>query len=244
MPIWPLYSALVLLIVAAAIVGATVNRRQAAAVPVPAIGRASAAEVALAARIARDDDLTFRDWLGSGDGRRAFTYTGETAHIPVIRPVVEVPEVMVIDERTAEVLAAPGLTAHDLVGVVEQVAPGVGSVVSMGDVVEDTGMRTSAELAALHAAEFEAYDEIEANEVRLFMAGFNARLDAGLAQFDAATGRVDMWFHYLHESGHDGCPRCQEALHEVSDEHRRIVSGYPTGAYDLGELQKLLAVDA
>lgn len=231
MPIeWQLYTVFFFVVVAVASAWIVAdNRRQRVVAYTP--GRATA-EAALAARVAADEEqyATFRHWQ---------TDRIDGTHIQVI-PLIRPAPVVSVDERTAEVLAAPDLTAHDLIGVVEQVAPGTGSLGSFTAAVEDTKMRTSVELAALHAAEVEAYDAIEAEEVRLFMAGFDRAVGAALDAFDAATGRVDMWAYYLHESGTDGCPRCEQAVHEVSAEHKKIVSGYDTGAYDLTDLRTSL----
>jgi hypothetical protein len=125
--------------------------------------------------------------------------------------------------------------------VVEHVAPGAGSLTSFAATVEDTRMRTSAQLKELQAAEVAAYEAAPAEEDRLFFAGFEQRMGAALARFDEATGRVDQWEAYQHRDNEHECPHCLQAVKETSDEYRLIRSLDDTGAISRAEIAALYA---
>lgn len=136
------------------------------------------------------------------------------------------PAAPVLDERTAEVVAA--LPAAKAAEVVAQVAPGAGSVVSMAAEFADTKLRDSVGLVLLHEAEEAAYAEAESHEVAHYFTG----LDAALARFRAATFRADAWKHYLHDQPGATCPCCT-AADEISGEYRRLLAEYPTSEWSL-----------
>lgn len=149
------------------------------------------------------------------------------------------------DAWMVKVVADPTLTHLDVVTAVEHVASGVGSLASFAATVEDTRMRTSAEVRELRAAELEAYAAAPAEEDRLFFAGFERRMDRALASFEWATARVDNWAAYLHtaEDGAD-CEHCHRALRQHSDEFALLLAdrtGTDTGVYSLVELRAELA---
>jgi hypothetical protein len=125
--------------------------------------------------------------------------------------------------------------------VVEHVAPGAGSLTSFAATVEDTRMRTSAELKELHAAEIAAYGDAPAEEERLFFAGFERRMGAALARFDEATGRVDQWEAYQHRDNEHECKHCRRAVKENSDEYKLIRSRDDTGTISRADIEALYA---
>lgn len=146
----------------------------------------------------------------------------------------------VLDDRTAELVVDPGLKPREVAEMVEHVEHGAGSVASVAALTEDTSLRGPMATAALEAAEVAAYDEAEERATNAFFAEFRGRLGLALEAFRGATGRVDRWVFYTHEDV-SHCPRCAEAMHEISEEHRRIVGEHDTQAWDVRELRAILA---
>lgn len=138
----------------------------------------------------------------------------------------------------------PTLTATDVATAVEHVAPGVGSMASFAAAMEDTRMRTSAQLRELQAAELEAYAEALAQEDRLFFAAYDRRMARELARFDEATARVDQWEAYQHRDNEHECVHCRRAVKETSDEYRLIRSLDDTGAISRADIDALYAAHA
>jgi len=139
----------------------------------------------------------------------------------------------------------PTLTAADVATAVEHVAPGVGSMASFAVAVEDTRMRTSAELRELHEAEEAAYAEAPEQEERLFFADFNRRMEAAFTDFAVGTRRVARFASRFHGDEHYAdCAHCAEALHEHSDEYAQIVAdreSTDTGQFSKDEIRAILA---
>lgn len=128
------------------------------------------------------------------------------------------------EDRTAVLVVDPTLSATDVADMVEHIAPGVGSVASFVAAVEDTRMRTAAEVAELHAAEEAAYAEAPAQDDRLFFAQFEAGLEAALTGAQRAWTLIDAWVERYHGDVHyAACEHCEEALHEQSDEYAQLV---------------------
>jgi hypothetical protein len=150
-----------------------------------------------------------------------------------------------VDARLAELVIDPTLTAVDVETAVEHVAPGVGSLTSFAATVEDTRMRTSAELRELHEAEEAAYAEAPAQDDRLFFADFNRRMEAAFTDFAVGTRRVARFASRFHGDEHYAdCAHCAEALHEHSDEYAQIVAdreSTDTGQFSEDEIRAILA---
>jgi len=219
MPIeWRIFTGFALLIVSAATVAVWLDtrarRRREAAEAVEDALRAARLADDRHDRHAAEQSTLLRAW-GLAD-RLADRVT---EHIPVIRPIEPGPvEAFEPDEPPA----CETLSVHQAALVAEHVAAGTGSVASLAAARPSTGMRTSAQVAALQAAEVEAYAAIDENEVRLLLAPFNRSLDEEWARFDQATMRADFWAHYEHTDEHR-CPRCADAMQEISDEFRLMV---------------------
>jgi len=152
----------------------------------------------------------------------------------------------VFDDRTAELVIDPTLNAADVEAIVEHVAPGAGSVVSVADAVAPTTMRGPRARAEVAAAEVAAHDEAARRADVDFFARFDRVMEVALAGFRERTVRADTWMHYLHEDATARCAHCAEAVAEVSDEFRLMVrkaEATMTGGYSLTELEALLAAD-
>lgn len=139
----------------------------------------------------------------------------------------------------------PTLTATDVATAVEHVAPGVGSMASFAAAVEDTRMRTSAQLRELHEAEEAAYAEASERGERLFFAEFDRRMEAAFTDFAVGTRHVARWADRFHDGAHyANCEHCAR-VHDVhSDEYALIVAdraGTDTGVFSLAELRAELA---
>ncbi len=150
----------------------------------------------------------------------------------------------VLDKRTAALVVDPTLTRQDVTTAIEHVAPGVGSVASVAAAARDTRMRTAAEQARLEADWDAAIDEVEKQEVRLFMADFDRQLSKALAAFGQATVRVGNWEAYQHRDNEHECEHCQRAVKETSDEYRLIRSLDDTGAISRADIEALYAAHA
>lgn len=150
----------------------------------------------------------------------------------------------VLDDRTAHMLTVdPTLRPADVAAIVEQVAPGAGSVASVAAAVIDTRLRTSEMVTELTAAEEAAYAEEAERAERRFFAVFNLHMDQAVQRFQHGTGRADMWLCYLHD-GRTECTACATALAHVSDEFRQIVGRVEredTQEIDVRELRRELA---
>lgn len=141
------------------------------------------------------------------------------------------------DAWMVKVVVDPTLSELDVVTAVEHVAPGVGSMTSFAATVEDTRMRTSAEVRELEAAEAAAYAMAPAENDRLFFAAFNTAIEAAFTDFAVGTRAVRRWENQFHGDVHyANCGHCAEVHHVHSDEYQQIVSdrvGTDTGAWSV-----------
>lgn len=106
-------------------------------------------------------------------------------------------------------------------------AYGIGSVVSLAAIAEDTKLRGPVALAILHRAEEQAYAEAEQRE----FAAFDAAVADGLARIDRLQANWG-WSFYAHDDAGAHCPACRDAVEEVSGEYRDLVArvlAEPTG---------------
>lgn len=231
--------------------------------------RIAAADARRAARIAEDED--FRQTVaqvapGSALHRELYgTDPGSapTVHIPVIRPVEpEWPSNVVFlveDEHTGAVTAYGDRVAETLVtdgppspgpdpaDVVEQVAPGPGSLTDLAGVHFDThDCRTPTEQHHLDTVYEQAYEEHDAWLFAEMFRAFDDAMHAARTDFAVGTRKADRWLHLHHPAGDiRPCPRCSEAMEELTAEYRQIVGGYDTGQLDIrAELDAMLAADA
>jgi hypothetical protein len=187
------------------------------------------------------DDLALARRIAADLAERA-SHPLASDHVQVIRIDPVVPDV---DDRTAAILADGDLSARDLVGVVEQVADGAGSLGSFARTVEDTAMRTTAEWTAVRAAEADAYACAEAEEMRLLFAGFDEAVDvrAMATDLDRKLWNIAPWLWYIHDDQGSECPHCIADKTAVEAEHKQIVGAYDTGEIDLDELQRMFAAE-
>lgn len=166
-----------------------------------------------------------------GPGGRGTVYTSSAA--PVDEWMVKA------------VTVDPTLTAADVATAVEHVAPGVGSMASFAAAVEDTRMRTSAQLHELQAAEEAAYAEAPEQEDRLFFADFRRKMEAAFTDFTVGTRKAAQWVNRFHDGEHyANCEHCAR-VHDVhSDEYAMIVAdreGTDTREIPRADLRAMLA---
>lgn len=147
-----------------------------------------------------------------------------------------------LDERTAALVIDPTLSAADVATAIEHVAPGVGSLTAFAAALPDTSTtRTPTEVRRLDEAWAPAHEEHADRLEREFFLEFDTAMEAALTDWAVGTRVVEKWQARHHDD--DRCPICEEILHEITDEHRHIVSTYPTGAYPLVvDLRKLATV--
>lgn len=158
------------------------------------------------------------------------------------------PAPAVLDQRTAVLVVDPTLKPAEVAEMVEHVAPGAGSVVSVADEPVDTRLRTMHEEAELASAWDAATAESAARAANtadgMIFATFRTSMDAALNGFRAATARVDAWAHYLHDAGDTRCPHCTQAVADVSGEYRALVNRVElesTQSWSRHELATILA---
>jgi hypothetical protein len=145
-----------------------------------------------------------------------------------------------LDARTAELVIDPTLKAADVAQMVEHVAPGPGSVVSVAAVAEDTRLRGPRATAELEAAEAEAHDEALVRD----FAGFDQAMADAFARLDRLQWRQAAWSFYVHAADGHACPHCTEAVTELTGEYQELtarVLAESTQAMDLRELRAALA---
>lgn len=147
-----------------------------------------------------------------------WTWEGVTGRAQVTPPRAT------FDARTAELVVDPTLKARDLVGVVEHIEHGIGSIATVDAIVTDTKLRGPAELAALHAAELAAYASIDEQEIRLMLQPLDRAMSAALARIDRAQAAAGAWSFYAHDDEGAHCPHCAEAVAAVSGEYRDLLS--------------------
>lgn len=168
----------------------------------------------------------------------------EFARLRLLAEGVDVHTVPDWDFRTADLVIDPTLRASDVVEMVEHVAPGAGSVASLGHIADDTRIRSVAQVTELHRAEAAAYAEDAVRADADFFARFDRVMSVALAGFQERTSRVDAWLFYQHDDTRSECPHCTEALREVSDEYAQLVAdraNTDTGEISKAELRALLA---
>jgi hypothetical protein len=157
--------------------------------------------------------LTERQELGTWH-QQMLAQEATTVHLPVVRPVEE------------------DVAAHIQVGA--------GSLTSFANAYADTATtRTPTEQRHLD----EAWDAAQAEHAewldRQFFADFDTAIEAALTDWAVGTRIVDRWHTRYH--GHHRCLHCEADAHEITDEHRQIVSQYDTGAWDVLEQRAALA---
>lgn len=180
------------------------------------------------------------DDTGGGIYRSRHAYTSAAA------TAVEVVDVAPpVDARIVELTVDPTLTAVDVATAVEHVAPGVGSLASFAATVDDTRMRTSAQLRELQVAEEAAWAEAPAQEERLYYAAFELRWQAMLTDFEVGTRAVRRVTAQHHASvGEHTCTLCMVGVQEISDEFHQIVvrvEAQHTGEIPAATMRRILA---
>lgn len=143
-----------------------------------------------------------------------------------------------LDERIVAMVVDPTLTDRDVATAIEHIAPGVGSLTAFAATQSDTATtRTPTEQRHLDEAWEPAHAEHAEWLDREFFADFDRGMREAFRVFRA--GNTDGRIYTIHVEG-GTCPHCTRAMHEITDEHRQIVSGYDTGAYDVRELRELV----
>ena len=182
---------------------------------------------------------------GTGGGNTPGREGGSGGNIYVSASVAVVDMGPPDDVRIIRMTTDPAYTAEDVTTAVEHVAPGVGSLASFAATVEDTRMRTSAQVRELEAAEIEAYAEAPAQEERLYYAAFELRWQAMLTDFEVGTRAVRRANTRHHASvGENTCVLCMVGVQEISDEFRQIVTrveSTDTGEISRADLNRMLA---
>lgn len=145
------------------------------------------------------------------------------AHPELRAPRERAEDLAPFDARTAGFAAAEPAPAEPA-DVAEHVAPGAGSVVSIAETAIDTKLRDSVGLTLLHAAEEQAYAEIEEHEVAALFADFDRAVGAGLEHLERAQWSAGAWSFYQHDAEGAHCPHCAEAVEKVSGEFRELTA--------------------
>jgi len=183
------------------------------------------------------DEEAMRGWRGTGQYPATLYRSMTVSPLPPASAYTPAP---VLDERTAQLVVDPTLKAADVAQLVEHVAPGPGSVVSVAAITEDTRLRGPRATAELEAAEAEAHDEALVRD----FAGFDQAMADAFARLDRLQWRQAAWSFYVHAADGHACPHCTEAVTELTGEYRELtarVLSESTQAMDLRELRAALA---